>query len=327
MSATFDKGEACALFVREGERLLLLPLVKRQIPNADDTRWDATSPYGYPGPLVAGATDADARTFAVEALLAAGEPLRERGCVSLFVRLHPILGPTMELPVSDSVRIVGHGETVVLDLTVSEQDLWSGTMSGHRNEINRSLRDGHVARMDVELQHLDRFVEIYQATMSRVGASAYYFFDRNYVVALREALGASLSLCVVDIGGVIAAAGLFVETCGIVQYHLSGTDPAYMKQRPTKLMLHHVRSWAKARGNTVMHLGGGVGGAQDSLFKFKAGFSHGRASFHTLRMVIDRPTYQGLVTARDERHRAKTGEETIHADDALAGFFPAYRRP
>ena len=319
MSAVTEKGEPYGLFVTEAGRSLFLPLIIRSIPHADGAR-DATSPYGYPGTLVI-APEEERASFARDALLFARAWLSSQGIVSLFVRQNPVLGPAVDFSGAEGAASVSHGETIVIDLRATEEAMWSQTMSGHRNEINRSVRAGHVASIDTEFRHLDRFVAIYQDTMARVGASAYYFFDRAYITALREALGPSLSLAVVTIGDVVAAAGLFVETCGIVQYHLSGTDPAFMKERPTKLMLHHVRGWAKARGNTVMHLGGGVGGAEDSLFKFKAGFSKGRAAFHTLRMIADPPRYAALTSERDARKDAPQEPHT------LAGFFPAYRRP
>ena len=75
----------------------------------------------------------------------------------------------------------------------------------------------------------------------------FYFFEDAYFEGLRDALGKSLHLCVVEKDGVIAAAGLFVETDGIVQYHLSGTDDAFRTVQSTKLMLHFVRGWAKDR--------------------------------------------------------------------------------
>jgi len=121
----------------------------------------------------------------------------------------------------------------------------------------------------------------------------------------------------VDIGGEVASGGLFVETGDIVQYHLSGTNEAFLRERPTKLMLHFVRGWAKERGARVLHLGGGVGAARDSLFAFKAGFSSVRHAFHTLRMVVDERAYRQLADA-------SRGETATDPSD-LQGFFPAYR--
>lgn len=73
-----------------------------------------------------------------------------------------------------------------------------------------------------------------------------------------------------------------------------------MRQSPTTLETDCVRQWAKARGNRVLHLGGGVGAAKDPLFEFKAGFSPGRWRFQSLRLVSDPALYQTLV-----EHRAK----------------------
>ena len=64
------------------------------------------------------------------------------------------------------------------------------------------------------------------------------------------------------------------------------------------LMLHFVRGFMKARGNRVMHLGGGLGGAHDSLFDFKAGFSKDRQPFRTWRVVVDPVRYAELSRAR-----------------------------
>ena len=316
LSARLDGGSAKALVVREGDRTLLLPFTARPIPDGDGA-WDALTPYGYPGPLAQGCDDdsVDERNaFATRAMEAAAEVLRADGRVSLFARLHPLLGAR---PEPANARLVQHGTTVHVDLRKSDAEHWAETMSGHRNEINRAIKAGHRAYFDEVFGHADRFVQIYQATMARVGAAAHYFFDHEYLMSLREALGERLKLAVVEIDGTIAATGLFVETGKIVQYHLSGTDEAFLRDRPTKLMLHFVRGWAKERGASWLHLGGGVGGGEDSLFKFKAGFSKERSPFYTLRLVVDPAAYRALSRARhpdvDETH--------------LEGFFPLYRRP
>ena len=212
--------------------------------------------------------------------------------------------------------IVEHGETVSVDLTATIDEQWTGTRADHRNQINRAIRAGHRAYIDDDWAHEATFVDIYTATMNRVGASASYMFGADYVRALRTALGSRLSLCVVDIGGTIAAAGLFTEECGIVQYHLSGTDGAFIRERPTKLMLHFIRGYMKERNDRVLHLGGGLGGADDSLFEFKAGFSRRRHPFRTWRVIVDPARYASLSRAADP---------TVDLEDAT-GFFPLYRR-
>lgn len=300
-------GEARALYVTDDTRILLLPLVIRSIPGGG---CDATSPYGYPGPI-GNANDDSA--FLRMALVAGLSMLRDAGIVSVFVRLHPLLNPHPPMGLGTLVR---HGETVSIDLTLRAEQLWAQTRLNHRRDITRALQMGFVARMDDNWGHLEAFKDLYRLTMARRAAASFYFFDDLYFDGLRDALGESLRLCIVEKDGDIAAAGMFVETNGIVQYHLSGTADAFRMFQPTKLMMHFVRGWAKNRGNRVLHLGGGVGGADDSLLRFKVGFSPLRHIFATLRMVTDEREYRRLVAAHDPY--LDQGERT--------GYFPSYRQ-
>jgi len=208
------------------------------------------------------------------------------------------------------------GGRLAIDLTLPTEQLWAQTRLNHRRDITRAARLGYVARMDEEWRHLESFKDLYRSTMTRRSADPFYFFKDAYFDELRDALGESLHLCVVEKDGAIAAAGLFVETNGIVQYHLSGTGDAFHMVQPTKLMMHFVRSWAKDRGNQVLNLGGGVGGDSDSLLQFKTGFSPLRHTFHTLRIVIDEGEYGRLVGAHDP----------LLDPGARSGFFPLYRQ-
>lgn len=304
-------AEARAIILREGSRAMLLPMLIRRIPGTASDR-DAISPYGYPGPLFQGGDDRD---FVARASAAMVERLHAEGIVSMFVRTHPLLN--RDLSGMESVGdIVEHGETVSIDLGQSDEEIWVGTRRRFRSYIHAAERAGRRAYLDERWENGAAFVRMYAATMHRVGARAEYLFGADYVRGLRAALGDRLHLCVVDVDGVIAAAGLFTEEDGIVQYHLSGTDAAYERERPTMLMLHFVRGLMKARGNRVMHLGGGLGGARDSLFDFKAGFSKDRQPFRTWRVVVDPVRYAELARARQPT-----------ADPAReGGFFPLYRR-
>lgn len=307
LCAAQEQAEATALFVEDGERSMLVPLIFRGIPGSDGR--DASSPYGYPGPLVSGTDDP---AFLPEALIAGTAALRAQGIVSAFVRFHPLLNASLPAGIGE---IVHHGDTVSVDLTLPETTLWAQTRHNHRRDITNAVKSSLVARMDRGFELYGAFKRVYRETMDRHAASAYYLFDDAYFDGLRDALGEGLHLCVVEKGDSVAAAGLFVETDGIVQYHLGGTDEAFIGFEPSKLMLHFARDWAKERGNRHLHLGGGVGGATDSLLHFKAGFSPLRHPFYTLRMVIDEAEYRRL---------AKAHEPSLDPE-VSGGFFPRYR--
>jgi hypothetical protein len=306
LCAAQESARPCALSVKAGDRTTLLPLLIRGIPGGG---LDATSPYGYPGPVGVGSDDP---AFLRIALKAGLEALRDAGLVSAFIRLHPLLNPA---PPDGVGTLVVHGDVVIVDLTLSSEELWAQTRHNHRRDISRAIRQGYAAHMDDEWRHLASFKRLYRQTMERRSAREFYFFEDAYFDGLRDALGERLHLCVVEKAGAVAAAGLYAETDGIVQYHLSGTAEAFQDVRPMKLMMHFVRSWAKDRGNVVLNLGGGVGGADDSLLQFKIGFSPLRRSFATLRQVIDEREYTRLVAARDPRLDP----------DVRTGYFPQYR--
>jgi hypothetical protein len=157
-----------------------------------------------------------------------------------------------------------------------------------------------------------------------VSATPYYLFGDEYFDGLRAALGDRMRLSIVEADGEVAAAALFVETSGIVQYHLSGTAPAFVREGLTKVLIDHARCWATDRGDRALHLGGGLGSRPDDpLFHFKAGFSDLRHPFYTLRVVVDEDAYRDLVQAR----RGDMGADAAAGEDGRAAYFPAYRSP
>ena len=206
-----------------------------------------------------------------------------------------------------------------MNLTQSQEELWHQTRPGHRSEINRARKKGFTVEIQSDWKDFDEFFRAYTETMHRVGATEHYFFSREYFAELREAIGEVLHLAICHNDGQVTCGGIFSEVCGIVQYHLSGTMEEFHRQYPTKVMLDSVRTWAKERGNRTMHLGGGYGGTEDSLFLFKAGFSHLRAPFYTWRLISDSENYQRLC----QQWEARTGKTA----SAPEGFFPAYRAP
>jgi ribosomal protein S18 acetylase RimI-like enzyme len=306
LSAEERSGRAVAVHVGDGQRSLLLPLVLRDF----DGETDAVSPYGYPGPLT---TDPDP-AFLRLGLAAARQALQNEGVVAAFVRLHPLINTT---PVDGLGTVVRHGDTVAIDLTFSPEEQWRRMRSNHRRDVARARREGWAAYVDVGWQHYDTFKRLYRATMDRHAAAGHYYFSDAYFHELRAALGETLQLWVVERGGEVAAAGLFVTTGDIMEYYLSGTDPTSPCPQPGKLMIHEAGVHGSTRGARTLLLGGGLGASGDSLMHFKAGFSPDRHAFSTLRLVIDWDAYRRLAA----KHRPERDP------DDTTGFFPVYRAP
>ncbi|MBB2944514.1 hypothetical protein FB565_004243 [Actinoplanes lutulentus] len=304
LDAQLAGGTPAAFRYDEADHVMLVPLVLRTIPGTGLR--DAVSPYGYPGPVsdVAPANTA----FWARAARAMAELLRCHDAITAFVRLHPLLpAPTVSLERVGTV--VRHGETVAIDLTLSEDQLWSETHRTHRNQINKSKRAGVRIEFD-DWSLLDQWISTYHATMKRVGATDFYFFDRAHFHRLRDALGDNLHLAVALCGDEVLGGNLFFSHGGIMHTHLQSTRDGQIWWAD-KLLYHEVRLWGRERGNQVFHIGGGLGGSDDSLFRYKAAFGSLRQDFHTWRVITDPIAYEKLA-----------GPVT---PDSLTGRFPPYR--
>jgi hypothetical protein len=156
--------------------------------------------------------------------------------------------------------------------------------------------------------------------MERVGAASSYRYDEGYFDHLLTELGSVLHLFVASMGTTVVAAGLYSLCCGIAQAHLGASRTEYAGISPVRLLDDTARRWATASGARVFHLGGGVGGQQDSLFQYKAGFSDRRHEFTTWEWVVDETSYDRLCRERDLRPEPEGWHE------ADTSFFPAYRR-
>jgi hypothetical protein len=312
LSAAYEGGEehvsAKAFYMQRDTSFCLIPLLVRSLPaslGAPPNWRDVASPYGYAAPLFRGNP-----SWIDHALTTFAEDCRSRGIVSAFLRLHPLL----EVPpvLSQYGDLVKHGETVYVDLSLSESELWSQTRGRLRSYINALQRSGFHSRFE-DWSAYDKFVHIYRQTMARLQATDFYRFPVQYFHDLRVALGDKLHLCsVFDAHGDLACGALLTETGGIVQYHLSGSADRFLPFSPSKLMLHDVILWAKRAGHRLLHLGGGLGGQADSLLHFKAGFSPLRSEFLTYRLVFDREKYHHLC-------------QQIEPGTVSNNYFPQYR--
>lgn len=314
-AAGHEGGEPLAFWAQNGPSGCLIPLLRKPLPGRlhAPAGWsDVCSPYGYPSPLLYPENHEGFEQF-MPSFIELG---RQKDIISAFLRLHPLLPLNLE-KINGYGNLVMHGETVVIDLTLPNEEIWRQTRKNHRTGISKLLRGGFEAKIN-DWSLFDEFKMIYRETMRRVGAVDYYHFSDAYFEGLKQALQEKLSLCaVLAPTGEVAAAGLFTTCNGLVEFHLAGTTEKYFSWAPTKLMFDFVRRWAKDLGHSVFHLGGGVGAEADPLYHFKAGFSEHRRRFHTLR-VVQAPNRYNELCDRARSLKVAAGPE-------VENFFPCYR--
>jgi Acetyltransferase (GNAT) domain len=318
------KTKPQAIVIRNGAKCFFLPYLLR---NCEDVQkpgekkiYDVVSPYGYPS-FVLNDAGKDSN-FLSDCFQALKNSWYEQDICSAFIRLHPIINSHILQSIHPEWSFIHtHGDTIVCDLRLTEEQIWQQTRKSHRTKINKLNRLGFHPKITMvdNINSLESFIQIYEETMSRVGASDAYFFGREYFLNLISALDKKLYICEIEIDNQIVAASLITEIGGIIQYHLGGTKTGFLNQSPSTLMFDYIRTWAKERNNNFLHLGGGLGSAKDSLYHFKAGFSKSTKPFMTMRMIVNENTYDQLVKSSAFNSKCNS------LDMSESPFFPAYR--
>jgi hypothetical protein len=154
--------------------------------------------------------------------------------------------------------------------------------------------------------------------MSRLNAQSHYFFDLNYFRALQIEHEGIFHLMSVFDGETYLGGVCFFAHQGLVQYHLPACLDEWRDAGLPKFLVHELVKWGKVNHFDVVHLGGGVGGKEDSLAYFKSGFSDMHLPFRTYRIVINPEKYD--EGCRVTRKRAELVGSRLNAE-----YFPQYR--
>lgn len=254
-----------AVIAHEADKVLFLPYMVREgrFGEMGESVRDVISPYGYPGFLV-NSSAAEDKIFLERAWRKILSYWRELDICSAFIRAHPILNAEL-ISRFPPEHCFGQGETVSIDLSSPRDIMWKQIRPSIRTAINRGKALGYLPRMVPFKDHLPDFFQVYRETMQRVNPEnrlPYEFFS-----SLADILDGSLHLCVVESEGKVICAGLKSVCGGIVQGMWGGTLSEYISESPFSLMVWFSSLWAKSEGYEFMHLGGGVGSRNDSLFR------------------------------------------------------------
>ena len=308
------RGEVLLFVVRAGPESWVLPLELERI-DVGELRdvVTARSPYGYSGPVWTAGWRPEATATA---WLAVREALESLNVVTVLLRLHPSLPSTPTLP--DGALSRQEGDVVILPLHDDDEAYWRQMRGGHRKNLRRASREGLVCAVDESPGAVSAFHAVYEQTMRRLDARGEYLFGVEVFRRLHSTQAFGAMIMAVDYKDSRLASGVFLHHGEHSHYFLSGSMPdRRFGSRPTRLMIHHARSLLRDRGCTYMNLGGGVGAKRDALFEFKAEFSAQRATFNTVRWVVNADAYEKVCSARGVQP----------APTPAQGWFPAFLDP
>lgn len=278
----------------------------------ENTCFDLISPYGYGGFLLDGeVTDDNLKSLQKDFI----QYMQDSHVICNFTRYSPVLKNAE--PLRKVFNIIDLGKTVAMDLE-SEELIWSNIIGKCHNKINKATRKGLIVKhSNSDFGLFKKFMEIYKETMDHDDASGYYYFSEDFYRSIHEDLQKQYELFYVEFEGNIIAMAIMLFANGYMHYHLSGSLVEYRNMAPTNLLLYEAAKWGCQNGLKLLHLGGGVGSGEDSLYTFKMSFNkNSDFQFSISKDIFDQEKYDELVEIR------KLSEPEF---DGESSFFPLYR--
>jgi hypothetical protein len=216
------------------------------------------SPYGYGAPL-------------------ASEPVAEdvvwRGITSaptIWFRMHPLL--------SANHQPAGKREKQVVWMDLTADNIESGLRKGHRSSVAAARRAG----VTIGTLTLGEFYQMYLATMERLTAEDRWRFSIKLLRDLRDAFPDGFTILAAFYNGQPEAACVLLRAFGTCYYHYAASWRRHPEIGAGNLLVVEAARWAKSQRDKRLHLGGGLTpDPNDSLLRFKSGFSTRRAWTYT----------------------------------------------
>ncbi|MEQ7799382.1 GNAT family N-acetyltransferase [Pedobacter sp. ASV1-7] len=307
---TLDHSGIAMLFVYQEEGdYIAFPFLKREIPGT--SFFDLSSVYGYVGPI----SNRENKYLSTELIMnfknAFLKFLKDGQIVSVFSRLHPFFN--QDRLVKHFIGVHENGKTVAMDLSLPIDVQRRKYNSDTLRAIKKSWKKGLYIRESKKIDDVEIFIDMYAENMQRVHSTDYYLFNRQYFLDLLNSDEFDCRLLLVCFEEEILCGTIITLTHGVIQGHLIATKTAYLNESPAKFLVDEISLLGRNEGMKHLHLGGGVGFKNDSLFKWKSSFSDLFMSYKSLRYIANRAVYDSLVN--------RFGiDKNIKLD-----FFPLYR--
>jgi len=296
-------GTAMLAVLEHDENFVIVePFMLRPI---SDGWFDATS-VGYGGPL--SSSSLPTRLHGVD-----WDYYFYQGClankvVTQFTMMSPFAEGHQQL--LTSWPLTSEKNVVILPLG-PEADMLERMKPKRRHCVVKARARGMVAVPPFESDAVNMFAENYNHAMARKGAPTRWSRSAEYFARIGVGCG-----------------GLMLEAREEGERHASaiftaGKDSAYYEfaasvgtpiDGASDLLILEAAQWARGKGCTWLHLGGGVTSSpDDSLLAYKRSFGGYVRCVSSVRRILDNRAYKALCDAKGINP----------ADD---GFFPAYRK-
>ena len=310
----FEGNDQALLFVcRQDSEFVVYPFLLRKVDHggeitAGENYFDITSPYGYGGPLASpGADQQNLKSF----WQSFGQFCRDSKIITEFIRFHPLIHNHEQA--AGYVEPERNSSVVFIDLSQTEERIWSGYDYSCRKNIKKAARSGVTVIIDHTPRFFSDFSTIYRHTMDRNNSSDFYYFPDSFFDKIHRFLDGNYLYAHAFLEGKLISTELLLYSRTFIHSFLGGTLAEYFPFRPNNLLKHEVILWAKRKGIGYFILGGGRND-DDGIFRYKQTFAkESLANYYIGKKIHNQDTVRRLTGLTDEEQEQKA-------------FFPPYRR-
>ncbi len=295
-----EKDKALCAMCREGDNIMLMPYLRGEIKDF----YDFETAYGYGGPI----SNSDDIDWCYKAFCAIYDCLKANNYICGFTRFHPLLSNEKIVSVTSdgrSIQVLYDRQTIAIDTTQDPKEIWAKQISSkNRNMIRKAEKNQLEYKTEYDFASYEEFINLYNATMQRLSADDFYFFEREYYYKLKEQLVGNSFLGTVRKDGKLICAAIFMYSKFFGHYHLEGSDREYSSLGANNFLLWNVACEMHKMGIKEFHLGGGTSSASDDpLYKFKKAFSDNEKQFHIGKEIFIAEEYE-LIIEKWERENS-----------------------
>ncbi|EHP89554.1 GNAT family N-acetyltransferase [Methanotorris formicicus] len=282
-----------------------------KIPLFKDFKYfDLTTPYGYGGPLII--TKSNDKDHIKRSLIKFKKDYydycKSKNYVCEFIRFHPVFENYKYLNNVFSIEYIN--DTVVIDLRKDIDTIYKSLKKGHKYNIKKTIKEGCIVNviLDPSPEDIDNFMLCYNEMLRRNESPKKYYFTKDFIKDHFNYLEALL--ITIEHNNRCIGASIFIKGKNILHYYLSGSFKI-KGVYPNDLIIWEAIKYGKKNNFKYLFLGGGRG-SNDSLFKYKSGFSNNYKQFYIGKIIFNNEIYNKLINI--------TG---LNKDDR---FFPLYRK-
>lgn len=298
-------GIAYCFVVEKNDQIAIYPFLKTCINdlgfNLDDKYFDIQGAYGYNGVISNSQQEEFINYFYTEF----NAFCKKENIVTEFVRFHPLLNNYKFS--KNHLKTTHNRNTVFVNLNQDLDQLFANFSSSTRRAVRRSIKFGLTVKAYLtNFPYKKEFLCMYKETMDRLNSSEYLYFSQKYFDELFASEKVVQFVCFLENKPIASSVCLFSED--YFHYHLGASKQEFLNYRPNNLLFYEMIKYAKAHGHKQLHLGGGKTlEMDDSLLKYKRGFSKSIGDFYVGEKIHNKATYSDIISQWEKANPEKKG--------------------